>query len=168
MRPMVMKRLKALFIDWLYICGYLIVLALVMFALYLFIFQGIPEFTAIQSQLVAAFTTVIPVIAVFTWMEAQTTFATRGKREFGLRLNYRGNPWRSALIRNILKFLPWQLAHMSVIDGMYNGWESPLTMVIYLMSIFLALTYVMQVVVTPSHRHLPDLVAGARVIRLPD
>lgn len=168
MRPIVMNRLKALFIDWLYICGYLVVLALVMVSIYLFILQGIPEFTALQTHLVATFTTVVPAIAWFTWQEAQTSFASPGKREFGLRLEYRGDPWRSALIRNTLKFLPWQLGHMGVIDGMYNGFESSVPTIILLASIFLGLTYVMQVVITPSHRHLPDLISGSRLIRLPD
>lgn len=168
MNARVTKRLLALVIDWLTICGYLIVLALVMFCIYLFVLDGIPEMTALQSQLIATLTTVVPVIAWFTVKEAQIPYAALGKREMELTVKYRGNPWTGALIRNIFKFLPWQLGHMSVIDGMYNGWESPLTMTIYLLSIFLALTYVMQVVITPSRRHLPDLLAGARVVRLPE
>ena len=70
MRSIVTKRLLALVIDWLTICGYLIVLALVMFGIYLFVLDGIPEFTALQSQLVATFTTVVPVVAWFTVKEA--------------------------------------------------------------------------------------------------
>lgn len=167
MRQLVTKRLLALAIDWLTICGYLIVLALLMFLFYIFVLDGIPELSALQTQLIATFTTVVPVIAWFTIKEAQIPFAALGKREMELTIKYRGNPWTGALTRNVLKFLPWQLGHMSVIDGMYNGWESPLTMTMYLVSIFLALTYVAQVVITPSHRHFPDLVAGARVVRLP-
>lgn len=167
MRSTVIKRLQALLIDWLCICGYLVVLALVVLGFYFLVLQEIPEFTAMQSQLVATFTTVIPVVIWFTVKESQIPFASFGKRQEELTVKYRGNPLTSALIRNIFKFLPWQLGHMSVIDGLYNGWDSPVTMVIYLVSIFLALTYVMQVIFTPSHRHLPDLVSGARVVRLP-
>lgn len=159
----VRQRITALLIDWLTICGYLIVLAGVVTASF-FIFWGeIPEMTALQSQLVATFTTVIPAIGWYTYAESRPPFASFGKRKQNLHVRYRYNAVFSALIRNIFKFLPWQFGHMAVISGMYNNFESTGTIIVYLMSIFLALTYVLQVLVTPSHRHLGDLFAGARV-----
>lgn len=168
MRAIVMNRLKALIIDWLFICGYLIVLALVMFTVYLAVWQGVPDFSVLQVQALTALTTVVPVTLWFTWKEAQIPFASFGKQEFALQMQYRGNPWRSALIRNLLKFLPWQLAQAGTIHGMFTNFESSAPMLIVMVGLFLALTYVMQVMITPSHRHLPDLVAGARVVNMPE
>ena len=167
MHSTVAKRLLALVIDWLLICGYLIVLAIVAFMLYLIVWDRIPEFSAIQTQLIAAFTTVVPVTTWFTLKEAQIPFATTGKIQMELTVNYRSDAAKSALIRSVLKFLPWQLAHVGVIHGYYTDFESSTSMLIVLGSLFLALTYVMQVVITPSHRHFPDIIAGARVERLP-
>lgn len=167
MHSIVAKRLLALVIDWLLICGYLIVLTIVAFLLYLIVWDRIPEFSAIQTQVIAALTTVVPVTIWFTLKEAQIPFATTGKIQTELTVNYRGDAVKSALIRNVLKFLPWQLAHIGVIHGYYTDFETTTSMLIVLGSLFLALTYVMQVAITPSHRHFPDIVAGARVQRLP-
>lgn len=161
------RRLQALALDWLVICGYLVVLALVAMFFYFLLLDGIPKFNVWQSQLLATFTTVVPVLSWFAVKEAQIPFATFGKSEMEITVKYTRNPWISAFIRNILKFLPWQLAHMGVIGGIYSEWENPAASFTVLVSLFLALTYVLQVIVTPSHRHLPDLVAGTRIERLP-
>ena len=168
MHSVVAKRLLALVIDWLLVCGYLIALALVAFFIYLALWDRVPDFTMIQTQIISAATTVIPVIVWFTWKESQVPFASTGKIQMELTVKYRGDALKSALVRNGVKFLPWQLAHIGVIHGYYMDFESPASMLIILVSLFLALTYVMQVVVTPSHRHIADLLAGARVTWLPE
>ena len=168
MSTVVTKRLLALAIDWLLICGYLIVLALAAFLTYLALWDRVPAFSHLQTQLIAALTSVVPVILWFTHKESRIPFATTGKIQMELTVKYRGDALRSALVRNILKFLPWQLAHMGVIYGSFTDFESSVAMLTVLVSIFLALTYAMQVVITPSHRHFPDIVSGAQVVRLPD
>lgn len=57
----------------------------------------------------------LPVYLYFTLSEAFGRKATVGKRVFGLRVD--GSPRRIAF-RNILKFLPWELAHMGIWHGM--------------------------------------------------
>lgn len=168
MHSTVAKRLLALVIDWLLICGYLFALVLMTFFLYLIFWDSVPSFTSTQTQVIAALTSVVPVIIWFTWKEAQIPFATTGKIQMELTVKYRGDAVKSALVRNVVKFLPWQLAHIGVIHGFYNNFDSGFGMLMTLVGIFLALTYVMQVVITPSHRHFPDIIAGARVVKLPD
>ncbi len=167
MRSTVIKRLQALVIDWLTICGYLIALGIVAFLLYLVLWDNMPSLSAVQMQLLVTMITVVPVTIWYTVKESGPPFGSLGKNEMGLRVEYRDDPVRAALIRNVLKFLPWQIAHLGVIDGYYSSFESPFAMVVILIGLFLALTYVMQVVFTPSHRHFPDIVSGSRVVRMP-
>lgn len=164
----VAKRLLALVIDWLLICGYLIAMALLAFLLYLIFWDRVPDFTAMQTQVIAALTSVVPVVIWFTLKESRIPYATTGKIQMELTVKYRGDALKSALIRNVIKFLPWQIAHMGVIQGFYSNFDSGFGMLMVLVGIFLALTYIMQVVVTPSHRHFPDIIAGARVEKLPE
>lgn len=160
----VRQRIFALFIDWLTISGYLIVLAVIATASFFVYWGEIPQFTSGQGQLIATLTSVVPAIFWFTYKESRPPFASFGKRKQKLRVRYRHNPFISALVRNAFKFLPWQLGHMGVISGIDNNFESMMSIIVCLFSIFLALTYFMQVIVTPSHRHIGDLVAGGRVV----
>ena len=111
-------RFKALFIDYSCIVAYLLVLMGVAMACYRLFFVEVPAFTALQSQLIAFFTSVLPVMGWFAFMESRNDFASLGKRKVGIQVKYvkfDKNPLASSILRNALKVLPWQLAHMAVI-----------------------------------------------------
>ena len=56
------KRLKELFIDYIFIIGYLAILFSITITMYFVIFESIPEFSESKTQLIALFTSVIPII----------------------------------------------------------------------------------------------------------
>lgn len=158
------KRIMALAIDWLVICVYLAVLALVMLSFYLLAFGEIPEMNQITSQLIATFTTVLPVIIFSTIYEIKSPYGSIGKKVMKLKTVHHKNKTISAIIRNILKFLPWQLGHMSVIDGIYGDFNHVYPLILYGLSIGLALLYVLQVVFTKKHQHLADVISNVTVV----
>ena len=158
-------RFKALFIDYLCIVAYLLVLMGVAMACYKLFFGKVPEFTVMQSQLVAFFTSVLPVMGWFAFVESRKDFASLGKRKVGIQVKYvkfGKNPIVSSILRNALKFLPWQLAHMAVIGGVYDGFESPNLMIVTLV---LPVIYIAMVVLRKDHRHIADIVSGSYVVR---
>lgn len=159
-----LQRLKALFFDWLFISAYLATLFVVMMIVYYVGFNGVPDFTVLETQLLAAFTSVIPVILVFSKMESQNRFASWGKAKAGLQVIYTGDARTGSLIRNTLKFLPWQLGHMSTINGIHNGFESPASWVFSALAMILAAVYVVMAFTRKDNRHLADLLAGSRVV----
>ncbi len=159
------QRLLALFIDYLFLLLGLAVLALFFTGFYALVLGGVPEFTMLQTQLLTTFTTVLPAIVIFAWFESRPPFASPGKRLRKLCVRYRGQPWPAALIRNTVKFLPWQLGHMATIYALYVGYEAALTLVFNVASMGLALLLVIQVFATKSGRHLGDLLAGAVVVQ---
>lgn len=58
--------------------------------------------------------TVIPTLVYFTATEAGPRHATWGKRKSGLRVAADGEPLvGAALVRNIVKLLPWQFGHLA-------------------------------------------------------
>lgn len=166
MNARLVQRLKALFLDWLLISAYLVLLAVCATAVYSVLFDGVPEMTVLQAQLVAALTSVVPVIIIFSVMESSTERASWGKRRVGLEVKYNGSPIRGSIIRNVLKFLPWQLGHMSTIHGIYTGFDTPFAIICLTLSVFLTAGYVLMVSIRRDGRHLPDLLAGSRVTRI--
>src|SRR5690554_6418013 len=109
-------RLKELLIDYLVILAYLVVLFIVNVAIMLFVFKGMPAYSETQSQLIATFTSVIPIILIFSYLDFYKS-GSIGKRVTGLKLVYEKKTFGSSLLRTVIKFLPWQLGHIGVIHG---------------------------------------------------
>lgn len=161
---MIKDRFIALLIDYLIIWIYLITLAIIMIIFYVIFFDGIPEFNHVTSQLIAFFTTVLPITLGFAWMEYRYPFGTIGKRKRNLKVSYKNNSFTSSLLRNVLKFLPWQIGHFGVISAMYNDY-SVMWFMIGNIGFLLAIVYILMVIFNKSHRHIPDILAGAKIIR---
>ncbi len=152
-------RLKELFIDYMCILIYLIILFGITMGIYLVVLKGIPEFNELQSQLVAIFTSVIPIILIFSFLDY--TKGSIGKRKAGLELYYNDKNFGASLTRNIIKFLPWQLAHMGVIRGVYTSFDM-VALIFAICSMMLALVMLVMGLVRKDKRHLGDLIAGTQ------
>lgn len=76
--------IKELIIDYLVILVYLAAL-LLLNLIYIFIIIGkIPEYTELQTQMIAAFTSVIPICLIFSFLDYRG--GSIGKRKAGLSL----------------------------------------------------------------------------------
>lgn len=158
------RRIKALLIDYVCIVAYLIILFVLMISIYTFILNGIPQFTEIQNQWLAFLTTVFPVTIYFIIKESRKPYASFGKKKAGLKISYTKSPIKGSVIRNILKFLPWQFGHLSVIKGIYSGFDSIFVFVFYGLALILPIIYILMVAFRKDHRHLPDLLSGSQII----
>ena len=159
------RRGMELFLDWIFISLWLLLLLGVTVLFYQLAFDGIPDFTSAQSQWLATLTSVVPLVVVFSIMEGRKPYASFGKRKTGLKVFYKGSPVKGSLIRNTLKFLPWQLGHMSTIHGIYDGYDNPFAILCLTLSASLALTYILMAFIRKDQRHLADLLAGSEVGR---
>ena len=111
----IVDRIKELVIDWLVVCIYLIILAIISILFYIIVFKGIPKVTELQSQLIATITSVIPIIIIFSILDFKR--GSIGKQKLGLKLYFKERKFKYSVIRNIVKFLPWQIGHMATIHG---------------------------------------------------
>lgn len=154
------KRLIAVGIDYLVIIGFLVILFALFSIFYLVFLDGVPEYSSLESQLLATFTSVIPIIFIFTYLESSGK--SFGKNKAGLTIHFTRSKGKSALIRNIIKFLPWQLGHMGTIHGVYNDfdiWSNILSIVsVSLLIILLGMAFFRS-----DKRHLGDILAGTQV-----
>ncbi|MEK0285173.1 RDD family protein [Caldifermentibacillus hisashii] len=156
------NRLIELLIDYLIIIVYLVLLLIVNLGIILFIFKGMPKYTEMQAQLIATFTSVIPIILIFSYLDYFKN-GSIGKRVSGLKLTYTNQSFSSSLLRNIIKFLPWQLGHVGVIHGIYSDFDMTAIMIAS-SGTFLGLVLLFMGLFRKDKRHLGDLIAGTKVV----
>lgn len=159
-------RLKELLIDYLFILLFLILLFIANLLFYSLVLDEIPEFTHLQTQLIATFESVLPVIFIFSFLDYKKPFGTFGKRKSNLKVFYKTPSFARSLFRNCIKFLPWQLAHIGVIDGIYTDFSSWSSIIFSNLGILLALILLAMGLFRKDKRHLGDLLAGTQVVPL--
>ena len=156
----IVDRIKELVIDWLVICMYLIMLAIISISFYMIVFKGIPKVTELQSQLIATITSVIPIIIIFSILDFKK--GSIGKQKSGLKLYFKERKFRYSIIRNIVKFMPWQIGHMATIHGIYTEFDT-LSIVLQIISLTLLVTMFLMGILRKDKRHLGDILVGTQV-----
>jgi uncharacterized RDD family membrane protein YckC len=107
MLKLILRRVTATFLDYLLIGTYALMLWLV-FSQFSF-----PTLGPVSGQFIGFFSLTLPALLYVYFTEKGRHHATLGKLALGLKVNKR-NPSGSVLIRNVLKFLPWEIAHTGV------------------------------------------------------
>ena len=155
------KRMIELLFDYLFILAYLALLFFGSMLFYIIFFNGIPEFTEIQSQCLAFFTSVLPITLLFTFLDYKND-GSFGKVKAGLELVYQKKTVQASLIRNVIKFLPWQLGHMGTIHGFYSNFDG-LSIILSISATLLAVVLLVMTMFRKDKRHLGDLLAHTQV-----
>ncbi len=172
--PKFFRRIAAFTLDYLLIAAYLIVLSVASLILAfgpleleLQAFLSSPA----RMDLVAFVTTILPVMSYFTLLESSEGGATWGKRRMSLRVvNLDGSRLSTgrALMRSLVKFLPWQVSHTCLfhIPGWPLAIEEPPTWVTvgFILVWVLIGIYIVALAVNPFGRTPYDWIAGSRVV----
>ena len=160
------KRLSAFLLDFLIIGAYILVLLGI--GIGFNVLTGGTSLLAspIAMNILAFVILVLPVILYFALQESSVHQATFGKRRAKIKVaNNQGGRidfWQ-ALVRSAIKFLPWQLAHMSVIYVWYSH-QSSFSLFAVFVAEGLAIVYVIGLWFSKKHRTLYDLITGTFVI----
>ena len=155
------KRMMEFLFDYLFILAYLVFLFIVSMLIYIIFFNGVPEFTEIQSQWLAFFTSVLPIMILFTFLDYAKN-GSLGKIKAGLELVYQKKTVQASLIRNSIKFLPWQIGHMGTIHGFYSEFDV-LSISLSISATLLAVLLLAMTMFRKDKRHLGDLLAHTQV-----
>lgn len=168
-------RLKAFAFDYLLISAYIFLLAAVSMAVIktsgvLGLSLRWPE-NPFLADLMAFITMVLPVILYFTLQESSPRQSTWGKRKAGIRMvNANGGRLtrKQALIRSLVKLLPWQIGHTCLFH--IPGWPLAVTTVPSWVTTGFVLLYVLvgiyiaSALISKKHRTPYDWTSGAYVI----
>lgn len=157
-----LRRLGAYLTDNLCILIYAACLAAITIA----VFPN-AEFSKIQGYGLALATLTIPTILTFAFLEAGTS-ASPGKFIWGLRVRScdARPPLGQALLRNGIKFLPWELAHIGI--WLMPGQPfvtAPEGLSVILIAVSYACLIIQAALVLAFGRGVHDWVAGVRVAR---
>ena len=155
------KRMIELLFDYLFILAYLALLFLGSMLFYIIFFNGIPEFTEIQSQCLVFFTSVLPITLLFTFLD-YTKNGSFGKSKAGLQLVYKKKTVQASLLRNTIKFFPWQIGHMGTIHGFYSNFDV-LSIISSISATLLAVSLLAMTMFRKDKRHLGHLIAHTQV-----
>lgn len=158
------QRAVEIVVDYLVIVGYLLAVAAVAVPAYYLFNGGLPAVSMWESQAISFVASVAPVILIFAHLDFGRARGTIGKRAAKLKVVYETESYWRSLVRNCVKFLPWQLAHFGVIDGVYTNFESAAAQWFIYGALGLAAILVLMMLVRPDKRQLGDLLAGTQVV----
>jgi uncharacterized RDD family membrane protein YckC len=124
------------------------------------------------GELIAFVTLTLPVILYFTLSENGKYAGTIGKRKFGLHVTSKSftkaSFWQ-LLIRNCIKFLPWELAHFFIFRLFYFASASTITPTWVLTGLIssqlLAITYLLFLIFSENTRSIYELISQTRVVQ---
>lgn len=155
------RRVQELLIDYLVIIVYLAILLILNLGMIYFVFGKTPEYTELQAQLIATCTSVIPIILMFSYLDYYKG-GSIGKRVARLKITYAHRKFSSSVLRNIVKFLPWQLGHIGVIHGVYSDFDV-IAIMIANCGVLFGLILLYMGLFGKDQRHMGDLLAGTKV-----
>ncbi len=162
---LICKRVSAWLIDWSIIVIYACVLLGIAFLLSRIRIIDLQVIHPITGQLVGFFSLTLPVVVYCISMEAGSRHGTVGKRI--LKINVAGTPLtkRAIVLRNIIKFLPWECAHAGVQWVRFlNTTDTPVWIwVLLILPQVLMLFYFITIVATKGSRSVYDWIAGTYI-----
>ncbi len=164
--PNLRKRLLSLIIDFLIIAGYALVLLGVDMFIYFVLLGGVPVFDELGMNLISL-ALIVPSALYCIIAECSKGHATIGKRAVRIKVaSVRPAGLRvwQVVVRNIVKFLPWQFAHMAIFHGMALGWEiDTFTTVLLIVADVLPFIWIGSLF-GKKHRGIHDRIAGTIVV----
>ena len=171
---LVVRRLLAFALDYMLISAYLLLLLVASLAILASGARGAYQHlwsTSWTAESAGFVLLTLPVILYFAILEASPARSTFGTRVLRLRVvSITGS--RLSLVRSILrssvKFAPWELAHFTIWNVVYQGGggkSAPVWSYVTLGAVYLLVgIYLLTLFVGRSHRTIYDRISGARVI----
>lgn len=161
------KRLLALLIDYLIILAFALVVLGCTLAVSFAFLGGLPQMNELQSNLVSL-VLFLPVLVYSIFCEAGKKRGTPGKRALKIQVAPVGQgglkPWQ-AIVRNCVKFAPWEFAHIVIFKMVaLNAELPPVWMGMMVAANILPVVWLMVVLCRKDHRGLHDLAAKTQVI----
>lgn len=162
------KRFYSTLIDYLVIVAYIVCLVGISMLFYMIFYKGeLPIFNELQSNIISFVTLLLPVFLYFVITESTSKHATLGKRKAGIYVaSIKGSItlWQ-IILRNMIKLLPWQMAHMAIFNVFANNSEP--TLLFYFYSIFIYLLPIVNIafmVCRKDRKALHDLISNTVIL----
>lgn len=164
-------RIKAFAIDYLIILVYIVLLFGATILISNLFDIDLNTVNTTTAELTGFFTLTLPVILYFTLTEAGKQSGSVGKRKVNLKVvskNSTRADFFHLLLRNCIKFLPWELAHFFIYQLLFfsrGGAEPPVWVLPGLIiSQAMAVTYLLFILSNKNNRSIYEIASGTKVI----
>jgi uncharacterized RDD family membrane protein YckC len=168
----VIERLKAFVIDYLIILIYIGMLFGATILISNYFHLKLDNVNPAFGELIGFATLTLPVILYFTLSENGRYVGTIGKRKIGLQIMSKSltkASFKQLLIRNCIKFLPWELAHFFIYRLFYfNSLSKTMpdwVLTGLIVSQGLALIYLLFIIFNKSNQGIYELLSGTIVVK---
>lgn len=162
-------RLKAFAADYLLIFGYLLVVLLVS----IFLIPSLQELfqaSPVRAQLTGFLLVTMPVSLYFIVADSRLGGQSFGKRKIHIQVvdeNRQAISVSRAVLRTVLKFLPWELSHFMAYRMIYLG-DGAIQLMDYVIGglvYTLIFLYILMVLFTKNKQSLYDRIAKTYVVK---
>lgn len=162
MNKLIKRRILAFLVDYVVIVLY----ASILYAITMTIDP--PKMSPYLGAIIGFLSLTLPVFLYFYLSEKSNSKGTLGKRFMRIAVNsYSQNQNKSILIRNLFKFLPWEMAHYGVHWLVYlsssvvaiPNWVW-VTLVLPQLTV---LAYLISIIISQGRRSLYDQLAGTQI-----
>ena len=170
-RSLVVPRIKAFAIDYLIILAYIGLLLGATVLVSNFADISLENVNTTRAELIGFITLTLPAILYFSFTESGKHGGSVGKRIFGLKVvtkNLNRAGFTQLLVRNLIKFLPWEIAHFFVyqlVHRMRTDAEPPSWILAGLTgSQALAVIYLLFIFFNKNNRSIYEIASHTRVV----
>ncbi len=159
------QRVKAFLWDYLLIACYLILATII------FVFLPISQFfeNRIQAQLIGFVLVTLPVTLYYAFSESSPKQGTFGKQKQTIKVadaNGSQISFFRALMRNLLKFLPWEISHTAIWQINFYPDTNPIIINLGFGLVYLLIGLnIASMLTTKTHQTIYDLITKTFVIR---
>jgi uncharacterized RDD family membrane protein YckC len=164
------KRCLAFLVDYVLIALYVFVLFMAFYPISDMV-QTTINGSAAHAQLLGFGLLTLPTLLYFILSETSIHRASIGKRLLKIRVVNPDNRTHRVLIRNLIKFLPWEIAHTGVYQSFYaDPSTNPAIETILLLTVpqVVVMAYVLGIFADKGRTAFYDTVAGTSVEVLQD
>jgi uncharacterized RDD family membrane protein YckC len=167
MNKLFFRRVLAFFVDYAIIIMYALLLFLASTLLKNHFNVDLNFGSPIKNQLLSFFLLTLPVFLYFYLSEKGIHKATLGKRFLKLKIASKTNEKEHLFLRNLLKFLPWEIAHIGVYHIVfYNNLQEETPIWVWCTLIIpqvIVLMYFLSVILSKENRSVYDVISNTEV-----
>lgn len=168
--PSLKQRLLGIFVDYLIILAYIVILLCVTFTAHYFFTEHLPNTSLVNpwlGEMIGFVTLTLPVALYFILTESGSRQASIGKRVARIVVSNKDGAkasLRQIVIRTVIKFLPWELAHVSIYHLVAANQSGQMLSIAINIGLFVSnllfLVYVLTIIFRHDHGGPYDMVAG--------
>lgn len=163
---MIKKRILAYLIDYVIMMLYVLLLFGIIMMVYKLSNTPLVSLHPLKGNVVGFLTLTLPVFLYFYFSERSKYKGTIGKRSLKISVSSDNN--KEVFFRNVLKFIPWEVAHFGIHWAVYysdKGLDIPVwNWIVLILPQIMVLFYFISILLSKGYSSIYDKLAGTQIM----